>query len=215
MTKSQLIETLKSTLLKLEEEACLSAVNEAIKLNLSPEEVLQNGLAEGIKSVGDLFEKGEYFLADMLVAADIMNKAFGILEPKIKEAIAKTGTKGTVVMGTVKGDIHDIGKTIVVALLRSAGFTVHDLGMDVPPVKFVEKAKEMNANLVASSSLLTTTRLQQRVIEQELEKAGIRGQVKTMIGGLAASQEWADEIGADGYSEDAFGAVEKALDLIN
>ena len=128
--------------------------------------------------------------------------------------MAESGARGVIVIGTVHGDIHDIGKTIVVALLRAAGFTVHDLGMDVPSEKFIEAAKDHNVDIVASSTLLTTTRLQQREIENQLKTAGIRDRVKTMIGGLSASEDWAKEIGADAYSEDAFGAVLKAIQLM-
>jgi methanogenic corrinoid protein MtbC1 len=143
-----------------------------------------------------------------------MQKAIDLLKPYIpQEAVEEK--LGTVVIGTVQGDIHDIGKGIVATMLGVYGFEVHDLGRDVPIEKFIEKTKEVNADIVASSALMTTTMVAQNLLEEALQEAGIRERVKTMVGGAAVTQGWADRIGADGYAEDVTEAIEKAKKLIS
>jgi corrinoid protein of di/trimethylamine methyltransferase len=214
MTTEQDLNQIKSALMKLDETATLDGVNQAIKNNIPPQIILKDGLGVAMQEIGEKFETGEFFLAELVVAAEVLNKALEIVEPLLAATIDASEKAGTIVIGTVKGDIHDIGKNIVAALLRAGGFTVHDLGFDVPPTTFIQKAKEKNADIIASSSLITTTMDVQKHIEDELKKAGLKGKIKTMVGGLSASKEWAEEIGADGWAETAIEAVEIAKQVL-
>jgi corrinoid protein of di/trimethylamine methyltransferase len=184
-----------------------------ISEGINPVEVINEGLTPAMTQVGDGFAREEIPLPGVLVAAEAMTKAIEIMEPHIpKKDVAKK--LGTVVIGTIEGDIHDIGKRIVATMLRVYGFSVHDLGRDVPVGEFVEKVKAVKADIVGSSSLMTTTMGGQRLLEEALQKAGIRDRVKTMVGGAATTQEWANKIGADCYAEDANDTVLKAKELV-
>jgi dimethylamine corrinoid protein len=152
-------------------------------------------------------------LPEVLLAAAAMQKAVEILKPHIPRQEAALN-QGTVVIGTVEGDIHDIGKGIVATMLRVYGFEVHDLGHDVPIARFVQKAREVGAHIVASSALMTTTMVGQRMVEEALKEGGLRKTVKTLVGGAAVSRDWAKEIGADAYAEDAMEAVARARELM-
>ncbi len=179
-----------------------------------PLAAIDNGLVPGLSYVGEEFGKGELFLPDMMLAARAMQKAMDILEPELAAQSAKRHVVGRVVIGTVKGDIHEIGKNLVGMMLSTSGFEVHDLGVDVAPDRFVEAAREHNADLVGVSALLTTTMAGQRTVVEALVAAGLRPGVKVIVGGAPASESWATEIGADGYSEDAIGAVALARRLM-
>ena len=168
----------------------------------------------GLSYVGEQFGLGELFLPDMMLAARAMQKAIAILEPEMARQSAVRHVVGRVVIGTVKGDIHEIGKNLVGMMLSTSGFEVHDLGVDVAPDRFVDAAREHNADLIGVSALLTTTMAGQRTVVQALETAGMRPRVKVIVGGAPASESWAAEIGADGYSEDAIGAVALARKLL-
>lgn len=209
MDKENLIKEAIVSVIDGDEDAAATIANKVIDRGLSPIEIINKGFAEGMIKVGDLFAKEEYALPEVLLSADAMQKAIDLLAPHIpKQEVEKK--LGIVVIGTVQGDLHDIGKRIVATMLEVYGFEVHDLGRDVPIGKFIEKAKEVNADIVAASALMTTTMVGQKVLEEALREAGIREKVKLMVGGAAVSQDWADQIGADGYAEEVTEAVEKA-----
>lgn len=213
MGKEELIERAKKAVLEGDEEKAEAVAEDVIKEGVNPVEIIDEGFTKAMNKVGEMFANEELPLPGVLVSAEAMTKALEIMEPHIpKEEVPKS--RGTVVLGTVEGDVHDIGKRIVATMLRVTGFEVHDMGRDVPIGAFVEKAKEVNADIVGSSALMTFTMPGQQMIEAELEKAGIRDKVKTMIGGAATSQGWADKIGANAYGEDANDAVSKAKELL-
>ena len=195
------------------EDAAKAVADRIISEGINPVDVINEGFARGMIKVGDLFAKEEYALPEVLLSADAMQTAIDLLAPHIpREAVEKK--LGIVVIGTVQGDIHDIGKRIVATMLEVYGFEVHDLGRDVPIEKFIEKTKEVNADIVAASALMTTTMVGQKLLEEALQEAGIREKVKLMVGGAAVTQDWADQIGADGYGEEVTEAVEKAKKII-
>jgi corrinoid protein of di/trimethylamine methyltransferase len=164
--------------------------------------------------VGGKFATGEYFLPHMIIAASAMQQSMALLEPELQAREQSIDVAGTVVIGSVQGDIHEIGKTLVGTLLSANGFQVYDLGVDVPTQTFVDKVKETGAEILGLSALLTTTMTVQTEIIEALKEAGIRDRVKVLVGGAPVNQEWADSIGADGYAEDAMGAVKLAKTLM-
>ena len=183
----------------------------ALEAGLAPLETIEQGLVPGIRRAGELWEEGEYFLPELVSSAQAMKAAMELLQP----ALAKHGggrELGRVVIGTVHGDIHDIGKTLVGTLLAANGFSVSDEGADVPLERFVARARELDADLVCASALLTTTMAEQRELVGALRRAGLRARV--MVGGAPASQEWAREIGAQGYADNAVAAVSVARRLV-
>jgi len=193
-------------------DAAKKGVQAAIDAAIPAGEILQDGLISPMNKVGELFEKQEYFVPEMLVAARAMQGGLAILKPKL----AASGVKpiGTVVMGTVKGDLHDIGKNLVTMMLEGAGFSVVDIGVDQPPDKFVEAAKANRAQIVGISALLTTTMPAMKDTIEAFAKAGLRKQVKIMVGGAPVTDAYAKQIGADGYAADASSAARVAKTLI-
>ncbi len=193
-------------------EAAKKGVQAAIDAAIPAGEILQDGLIAPMNKVGELFEKQEYFVPEMLVAARAMQGGLALLKPKL----AASGVKpiGTVVMGTVKGDLHDIGKNLVTMMLEGAGFSVVDIGVDQSPDKFVEAAKANRAQIVGISALLTTTMPAMKDTVEAFAKAGLRKQVKIMIGGAPVTEAYAKQIGADGYAADASSAARVAKTLI-
>ncbi len=187
-------------------------VKKALEENLTPKKILEDGLIKGMGIIGAKFKKNEVYVPEVLIAARAMHAGMSILRPKLIE----TGVKniGKVAIGTVKGDLHDIGKNLVKMMLEGAGFEVIDLGIDVSPDKFVEAVKEHKPNIIAMSALLTTTMVNIPEVIKTLEAAGLRDKVKIMIGGAPITQNYADQIGADGYSPDAASAVDKAKTFI-
>ena len=201
---------------KIFEEAAEAIVNgkadEAVELakrgieeGVDPLALMENGFIPGINKVGDLFETGRLFLPALIYSATAMEKATEIINAAIPSG--KELVSGKVVLGTVEGDVHDIGKTIVVSLFKANGFDVMDLGRDVPIARFIEEAEKFGADIIGTSTLLTTTMVGQKELEQQLKKAGLRDKYKTIIGGAPVTQAYADEIKADGYASDAPGAV--------
>ncbi|MHC1581813.1 MAG: cobalamin B12-binding domain-containing protein [Candidatus Syntropharchaeia archaeon] len=212
MDKKEYLEKVKEALLAIPDgkgtkEDVVKIVNEGIEKGIAtPLEILKDGLGEGMTVAGDRYEEGTYFVPEMLMCVDGMDAAMEIVMPLIKEEISKKsagGTTGKVVIGVVEGDIHDIGKTIVSSMLQAAGFEVYDLGRDVPIEDFVEKAKEVGADVIAASTLMTPTLEGMEELEELLREEGLKGKVKTIIGGGATSEEFAEEIGADSYAKDA------------
>jgi len=177
--------------------------------------MLLKGIAKGLRIVGDKYERGELFLMHLVAAAEPAQKAVKeLLEPEIKKKAGERKSLGKVVIGTVQGDIHDIGKNIVASMLFAAGFDVIDLGKDVPAEEFAKKAKELNANIVGASALLSTTLPVQKEIVEALKAMGIRDKVKVIFGGAPCTPEWVEEIGGDGYAENAIEAIKVAKRLI-
>lgn len=192
----------------LAESLTIDALNEGTP----PDQILNNGLVAGMNIVGQKFKANEFYVPEVLIAARAMNAAMTHLRP----ALVETGAKpvGKIVLGTVKDDLHDIGKNLVGMMLEGAGFEIIDLGTDVKPEKFTEAVEEYNAQIVALSALLTTTMPAMKATIDVLESAGLRDRVKVMIGGAPVTQNYADEIGADGYAPDAASAVDTAKILI-
>jgi len=187
---------------------------QAIEQGVDPLDAINQGFVVGVNHVGEGYAAGEMFLPDLVLAGEAMKAAVAVLEPEMKRRGTKRQMLGTVVMGTVEGDIHDIGKTLVATMLSATGFQVYDLGVDVPVETFLERAREVNADVVGLSALLTTTMVKQKTVIEALEEAGLRRQVKVMVGGAPVTRSWTEEIGADGYSEDAIGAVAVAKELV-
>jgi dimethylamine corrinoid protein len=205
-----LVMRLKEQLLTFDADKFTETVKDSLKQGFSPTEVV-NALTEVLKEIGRKFENGELFLIHLVAAGDVAKKTTSeVLEPLLKAGGGERKVLGKIVIGTVAGDIHDIGKSIVATMLFSAGFEVYDLGKDVPVEEFVSKAKETKADIVAMSALLTTTLPVQRDVIQALKKSGLRGKVKVLVGGAPATAKWAEEIGADGYGEDPMEAVRAA-----
>ena len=193
-------------------DAVTGAAKEAIGKRVDPVKAIDNGLAKGAKIVGDKFERLEVFLPELLVAADAMKAGLEILLANIPKD--KTVKKATVVCGTVKGDVHEIGKRIVAALLQANGFEVHDLGADVPSSKFIEEAGKVRADIIGLSALMSSTLGAQKDVIDYLKAVGEREKYNVMVGGGPTTQEWADQIGADGYAKTAPEAVKLALELV-
>jgi 5-methyltetrahydrofolate--homocysteine methyltransferase len=187
---------------------------QALAAGLEPLAILNQGLMPGMQVVGEKFASGEYFLPHLVVAASGMQGAMALLEPALRARQQAVQKAGTVVIGTVRGDIHEIGKSLVATMLSASGFQVVDLGVDVPTEAFVAKVQETQADIVGLSALLTTTMAVQREVIEALKAAGLRERVRVMVGGAPVNQEWAEAIGADGYAEDAVGAVELAKRLL-
>ena len=181
---------------------------------VDPLAVIQRGMMPAMEKVGDRFSSGEIFLPEMLMATEAWNEAMRLLKPKLLEAGESVAKIGTVVIGTVQSDVHEIGKNIVVTLLNTAGFEVHDLGVDIPASKFIGKAEEVNADIIAASAIMTTTMTYQRDILDHLMASGLRDKYIVLVGGGVVNQKWADEIGADGYGETAVEGVRLAKELL-
>ncbi len=189
-----------------------TTVKQALDEGANPEDLLQKYMIPAMDEVGRLFEENEYFVPELLISARAMKAALELIRPKLVE----TGSKpvGKVVIGTVLGDLHDIGKNLVAAMLEGGGFEVIDLGVDVSPEKFIETAKEKGAQVIAMSALLTTTMPGMKTTVKAVEDAGLKGDLKVMIGGAPVTQRYADDIGADGFSDNASGAVRIARKLV-
>jgi len=187
-------------------------VPEALASGVAPATILNEGMIAAMAEVGRLFEAGEYFVPEMLIAARAMKTGTEILKPHLQEAQVRSA--GKVVLGTVKGDLHDIGKNLVGMMLEGAGFEIHDLGTDVPPEKFVEAVRTTGANVVGMSALLTTTMPSMKSIIEGLTQAGLRHQVKVIVGGAPLTDAYARQIGADGYAPDASRAVALTKSLL-
>jgi 5-methyltetrahydrofolate--homocysteine methyltransferase len=195
-------------------ERASALASEALAQGHRPLELIDTGFVPGMTEVGQLFAKHQMFLPDMLAAAEAMKAAMAVLEPALKQQGEERPFAGTVILGTTKGDIHEIGKTLVGTLLTANGFKVHDLGVDVSPEKFVDKAWEFKAEIIGVSALLTTTMRNQKSVVEALQRAGLGAAVKIIVGGAPVTQRWADEIGADGYAKDAISAVALVRSLL-
>jgi corrinoid protein of di/trimethylamine methyltransferase len=211
---NEILKKITTSIVDGEPDLTLDLTEQALAGRVDPMAILDDGLLPGMRIVGQKFSEGEYFLPNLIVAAMAMKRATARLEPELRSRHQVVKAAGTVIIGTVQGDIHEIGKTLVATMLSANGFAVHDLGVDVPAEQFIAKVKETGATVVGLSALLTTTMTVQRSIIEALRIAGLRDRVKVMVGGAPVSRQWADEIGADGYAEDAVGAVREALRLV-
>jgi corrinoid protein of di/trimethylamine methyltransferase len=213
--KNVIIEKLRQAVMNYDGETARSAAKQALTAKVDPVEAMEKGLALGIKEVGERFQSGECFLPHIVMAADAMMEGAKILQEGLaKEDLAKL-RKGTIVMATVEGDLHDLGKNIVAMMLIANGFEVYDLGKDVKSDTIIAKAKEVNADIIAISSLMSTTRPYQRELIEELKRLNQRDRFMVLVGGGPVHRQWAEEIGADGYGYNAAEAVQEALKLMS
>ncbi len=197
-----------------EKDKLAAAIEAALKGGMTPTDIIEKGMSPGMKDVGEKFSRYEIYLPEMMLAAEAWENAMKILEPKLLETGTERQKAGRVVLGTVKGDVHSIGKNIVGAMMKMSGFEVFDLGLDVAASAFVTKAEETGADIIAASALMSTTMPQQKSIIEHLEARGARGKYRVLIGGGSTSQEWADSIGADGYGRTAGDAAALALKAV-
>lgn len=207
-----LLHEIADAVISCKRDKVLEAVEKA-KTELPPEEIIEKGLSPGMNQVGVLFERGKLFLPHVMMAVDAMSAGVKLLEENMPAGTQKKKL-GVIVNGTVEGDVHDIGKSIVSTMLQSAGFEIHDIGRDVPVRNFIEKTKEVDANMIGISTLMTTTLQRQREIIDMLKEEGMRSKIKVMVGVAPATQAWAEKIGADCYAENASEAVTKAKELL-
>jgi corrinoid protein of di/trimethylamine methyltransferase len=215
MEKAAILESMTKAILEGNSELVCQGAKEAVDQKIDPLEVVELGLSKGMEIVGDRFENGEAFLPELIMAADTFKAAMKILKPEIaaqKKQVAKTGT---VLIATVKGDLHDIGKNIVATVLETRGFSVVDLGIDVPTLQIIEEAEKVNADIIALSCLMTTTMPNLQGVLTAMEEMNVREQYRVIIGGGALTHKWADEIGADGYGTNAIEAVNLVKHLMS
>ncbi len=204
---------IKETLVHLDEQRLLQLVNDALTEGTPASDILDNGLIAGMDIVGEKMENGDMFIPEVLMAARAMGKGVEILKPLLGDE--GSVTKGNVIIGTVKGDLHDIGKNLVAMMAESAGLTVHNLGVDISPEEFVRQIKEKNADILCLSALLTTTMPMMKQTIDAVVESGLRDQVKIMVGGAPVTQAFADDIGADAFAPDAGSAAKSAKALAN
>lgn len=215
MTKNILTEITRSLVECEGPDLTAELSQKALECGEEPLTIINQGLVPGMEIVGEKFQTGEYFLPQMVIAANSMQQAMGSLEPELLARQQSLDVSGVFVIGSVKGDIHEIGKSLVATMMLANGFRVYDLGVDVAPETFVQKVQELNADLLGLSALLTTTMAAQKDVLEALQEAGIRDRVKVMVGGAPVTQKWAELIGADGYAEDVVSAVELAKHLLS
>lgn len=214
MTESEILSKLTQSVVDGEPEDAAVLAQQALDAGLDPLMCINEGLTPGITKVGESFSCGDAYLPDLILGGEAMKYALAILEPALLENQEREVT-GRVVLGTVKGDLHEIGKTLVGTMLTANGFKVTDIGIDKSAEEFIAAVRETKAEIVGMSALLTTTMREQQKIIIALEEAGLRDQVKVMVGGAPVTQSWADKIGADGYAEDAISAIDIAYRLID
>lgn len=209
--QERLFEELALAVLEMEEEKTISLSKEALEEGIDPVDIIEKGLSEGMTRAGELFEEEEYFVPELLMCADAMNAGIDFIRPHIK--IDANTVRKKAIIGVIEGDTHDIGKNLVKLMMDNAGFEMIDLGRDIPAQQFVDRAKEVEADLICISSLMTTTMDNMAEVIQRLETEGIRGKFKVMVGGGPISSAFAKDIGADGYSANAAEAVRLARTL--
>ena len=210
----ELFKKMAQSVLDGDSDAAVALAKLAVESNIDPLDAITKGYVVGVNQVGESFAKGDAFLPELVMAGEAMKAAVSALEPEMKKRGSKRTMLGRVVLATVEGDIHEIGKSLVGTMLSASGFEVFDLGVDVPAAKIIAKVQEVDANLVGLSALLTTTMVKQKEVINELDKLGLRRKVKVMVGGAPVTRDWVQKIEADGYSEDAIGAVALAKQLV-
>jgi len=207
MERADILTKMKKAVIEGHKEEAENLARQAIQENLDLNEVIEKGYVPGIKKVGELWEEGEYFLPELITSAECMKAAMAVLQPVLSQANIEMRSSGKAVIGTVEGDIHDIGKNLVASLLSANGYEVVDLGADVKLEKFVQTAEAEEADFICLSALLTTTMVNQRKVIEILKERNLSGRFKVLVGGAPVNQRWADDIGADGYAENAMLAV--------
>ena len=210
-TADEIYAKMRASIENYDQDAAAAAAGEAVSAGLDPLIAVEEGFAEPIRKLGEAFDRMDIFLPQLVMAADAMKAGMAVLEEAMAAAGREIEKKGVVVLGTVEGDIHDIGKTVVGAMLQANGYEVHDLGVEVPATRFIQAAQDVQADVIAMSALLSTTMLFQRDVIELLQNKETRDRFFIMVGGAPVTQSWADEIGADGYARDAVEAV-KVLD---
>jgi trimethylamine corrinoid protein len=213
MKKEDLYLQMKNAIVEGDVAGAGRLAGEAVKTGLDLLEVIEKGYVPGIQKVGELWEQGDYFLPELISSAESMKAAMAVLNPELQRSRLQARTAGKVVIGTIEGDIHDIGKNLVSSMLQAGGFEVFDLGADVKLERFIEKAESVGADFICLSALLTTTMVNQKRLVALLKQRNLRDRYKVLVGGAPASQRWADEAGADGYAENAVAAVKLAKSL--
>lgn len=210
----ELLTRMEKAIVEGNKEEAEQLARESIEKKIDLNEVIEKGYVQGIQKVGDLWEKGEYFLPELIMSAESMKAAMSVLKPEMEKAQIAIKSQGKVVIGTVEGDIHDIGKNLVSSMLSANGFDVIDLGADVKLEKFIEKAETENADFICLSALLTTTMLGQKKVIEALNEKNLSDRFMVLVGGAPVNQKWADDIGADGYAENAMTVVKAAKKLM-
>ena len=214
MAQEQFYSEISDAIVNLDKEKAIELANRAITEKLNLLEVIEKGFGDGIRRIGDLWEEGEFFLPELMLGGTIMQESMDILLPSLKESGA-SASLGVVVIATIEGDIHSIGKTIVGTMLSANGFDVYDLGADIPAEKIIDTAVEKNADIIGVSALLTTTMFGQKKIIDILKDKGIRDNFKVIIGGAPVTKEWTEQCNADGFAGSAVGAVKLVKNLLN
>jgi corrinoid protein of di/trimethylamine methyltransferase len=214
LSEQEILRRLSGAVQGFDSEAAAEAARAAVAAKINPVKAIEEGLAVGLRVIGDKFEAGELWLPHLILGADAMEAAMKVLEEHMPRDQLDSTSRGTVVIGTVEGDIHDLGLRIVASMLRANGFKVHDLGCNAKSLDLIQKAKEVDADIIAASSLMTTTMPFMRDLVEALESAGLRDRFKVLVGGGPVSKEWAKAIGADGYGKDASEAVKVARQLV-
>lgn len=210
----ELLQKMAQSIIDGDSDVSAELARQAIAEGMDPLHAITNGYVVGINKVGDAFGAGEAFLPELVMAGEAMKAAVAVLEPELMKKGSARKTLGKVVMATVEGDIHEIGKSLVSTMLAASGFTVVDMGVDNPADKIIEKALEIDADIIGLSALLTTTMIRQKEVIEKLDARGLRKKIKVMVGGAPVTREWVQKIEADGYSEDAIGAVQVAKQLM-
>lgn len=215
MEKDQILENLTMSIVDGDEDKALENAREALNIQMDPLETVEQGLSKGMVIIGNQFERGDVFLPELLMAANAFDAAMTILKPELDAQEKLTTSQGTVLIGTVKGDLHNIGKNIVGTILETHGFQVVDIGIDNGTLGFIQEAEKARVDIIALSCLMTTTMPAQKEVIETLEEMNLRDQYLVIVGGGPITQEWADEIGADGFGESAIHAVAVAKDLMS
>ena len=210
MIREELFNDIRKAIVEGDKPRAQELAREAVRSGADLNEVIDKGYVAGIQVVGELWEKGEYFLPELISSAECMKAAMDILQPEMAKANIKSRSLGKVVIGTVEGDIHDIGKNLVASMLQANGFEVFDLGTDVKLERFIEKAEAEKADIICLSALLTTTMINQKRFIEMLRQKNLYGKYKVLVGGAPATRKWADDIGAQGFAENAALAVKAA-----
>jgi corrinoid protein of di/trimethylamine methyltransferase len=210
----ELLKAMAQSIIDGEAEIAADLAKQAVDAGMNPLEAITNGYMPGVNEVGDSFACGNVFLPELVMAGEAMKAAIAVLEPELKKAGTKRDILGKVVLATVEGDIHEIGKSLVGTMLTAAGFEVYDLGVNVPAERIMAKVEEVGADIVGLSALLTTTMVRQKEVIEAMDKKGLRNKTRVMVGGAPVTSDWVQKIEADGYSEDAIGAVTTARNLM-
>ena len=211
----ELLRAMAQRIIDGESEMAANLARQSIEAGMDPLESITKGYVVGVRQVGDSFACGDVFLPELVMAGEAMKAAIAVLEPELKKRGASREILGKVILATVEGDIHEIGKSLVGTMLTASGFEVYDLGVNVPTAKILQKVEEVQPDIIGLSALLTTTMIRQKEVIEALDNKGMRRRTKVMIGGAPVTSEWVKKIGADGYSEDAIGAVNTAKLLMD